>query len=144
AAPGARTWFGGDRYQDASELAFHLPGHPTTFSLNLGGRANAYDAWPAFPERARPGDDLVLALEITAHGNQDSVAVLLRPHFERAQLVSTVGLYRGRERREERHIWVLHGWRGTWPAVACRSCLPGRGPGTSAHGRSSVLASPVR
>ena len=52
-----------DRYQDASELAFHMRGQPVTFSLNLAGRANQYDLWPGFPRVAQPGDELVLVLD---------------------------------------------------------------------------------
>ena len=51
-----------NRYQDAAELAFNLPGQPEVFSLNLGGRDNQYRYWPGFPERARAGDDLLLVL----------------------------------------------------------------------------------
>src|SRR5258705_10387581 len=31
------SWLGGDRYQEASELAFHASAHPTTLSVNLAG-----------------------------------------------------------------------------------------------------------
>src|SRR5262249_39700596 len=34
------AWVATNRYQDAAELAFHLNGHPTVFSLNIGGRPN--------------------------------------------------------------------------------------------------------
>jgi len=35
-----------DSYQVASELAFYVKGHPTTFCINLGRRMNQYDLWP--------------------------------------------------------------------------------------------------
>ena len=44
-----------ERYQDASELAYHLKSHPRVYSLNLLGRANQYDLWITFDERAGPG-----------------------------------------------------------------------------------------
>lgn len=37
-----------DTYQVASELAFYVPGNPTTYNINLGRRMNQYDLWPGF------------------------------------------------------------------------------------------------
>jgi hypothetical protein len=34
-----------DRYQIASELAFYVPGNPTTYNANFGRRMNQYDYW---------------------------------------------------------------------------------------------------
>ena len=34
-----------DRYQIASELAFHIPGQPRVYNVNLGRRMNQYDLW---------------------------------------------------------------------------------------------------
>ena len=45
---GARVWVGADRYQDVSELAYHLPGRPEAFCVCLTGRHNQYDLWPSF------------------------------------------------------------------------------------------------
>jgi undecaprenyl-diphosphatase len=56
-AAGSTTWFGGDRYQEASELAFQDALHRPTFALNLSGRMNQYDLWPRFSD-ARAGDNL--------------------------------------------------------------------------------------
>jgi 4-amino-4-deoxy-L-arabinose transferase-like glycosyltransferase len=109
-----RTWFGGDRYQAASEIAFHLPTHPPTFSLNLTNRPNQYDLWPGFPERAHPGDNLVLALGMAP----DRAITMLAPHFRRVWLADTVELRRGREVRTRRLLWVLEGWRGSWPEAS--------------------------
>jgi hypothetical protein len=119
---GGRIWFGGDRYQEASELAFHLPEHPTTISLNLGGRPNQYDYWPTFPQRARVGDNLVVALDPADGGRPDSVVPLLAPYFARVWRAQAVGLRRGQALRMKRVIWVFEGWRGTWPHRA-RSSL---------------------
>jgi undecaprenyl-diphosphatase len=35
-----------DSYQDASALAFYIPGHPKTFCIVNGRRMNQYDLWP--------------------------------------------------------------------------------------------------
>src|SRR6185503_13054758 len=62
-AHAAGAWVGGERYQEASALAFHLRDHPPTFSLNLTSSPNEYDLWPTFVDLARPGDDLILVVD---------------------------------------------------------------------------------
>jgi 4-amino-4-deoxy-L-arabinose transferase-like glycosyltransferase len=109
-SPGATTWIAGNRYQVASELAFHVPTHPLTFSLNIGGRPNQYDFWPSLLQRARPGDNLVLVLDGDA--DDDPVVAALRPHFATARPVETVVLRRGGEERMRCQIWMLEGWKG--------------------------------
>lgn len=37
-----------NHYMTASELAFYVKGHPTTYCINLGRRMNQYDLWPGF------------------------------------------------------------------------------------------------
>jgi len=44
---GDKTFIFSDTYQVASELAFYVPGNPTTYNINLGRRMNQYDLWPA-------------------------------------------------------------------------------------------------
>jgi hypothetical protein len=106
-ATGRRVWFAGNRYQDASQIAFHLPDHPEVFSLNIASRPNEYDLWPSFAERARPGDDLVLVLIPPAPGSPNTVISTLRPHFTSAEQISTL-----RTPDLVRDVWVLRGWRG--------------------------------
>lgn len=111
------AWIAGNRYQEASELAFHDPAHPDTFSLNLFSRPNQYDLWPSFAQRARTGDALVLALLPVAPGKRDRVIDALRPHFARVAAADTVVLRRDGQPLGERVLWVLEGWRGTWPGA---------------------------
>jgi 4-amino-4-deoxy-L-arabinose transferase-like glycosyltransferase len=114
AASGDRTaWVATNRYQDAAQLAFHLPGNPVVFSLNLASRPNQYDFWPGFVERARPGDRLVLVLEDSDAG--EGVIRLLNPHFDEVQIGAPVEMRRGGGLLGQRRIWHLEGWRGTWP-----------------------------
>jgi 4-amino-4-deoxy-L-arabinose transferase-like glycosyltransferase len=108
-----------DRYQDASELAFHLPGHPTTFALNLGGRPNQYDLWPGFPETARPGDDLVLMLDDTPQ--VPAQILTLAPHFTTVARGDSARLERHGDLVKQFRLWTLRGWRGTWPQAELRS-----------------------
>jgi 4-amino-4-deoxy-L-arabinose transferase-like glycosyltransferase len=109
-ATSPRVWFAANRYQDASEIAFHLPSHPEVFSLNIASRANEYDLWPSFAERAHPGDDLVLVLIPPTPGHPDKVIASLRPYFDRATHVERLELTDGADL--VRDVWVLEGWRG--------------------------------
>jgi 4-amino-4-deoxy-L-arabinose transferase-like glycosyltransferase len=107
------TWLAGDRYQEASEMAFHLSSHPVTFATNLGGRANQYDLWPTFEERARQGDNLVLAVDETP-GVHPAVQALA-PHFSSVERGALVTLRRGAGVVGVRRLWVLRAYRGGWP-----------------------------
>lgn len=111
------VWLGVDRYQDASEAAFHLPDHPEVFSLNLGGRRNQYDFWPGFPDRAHPGDDLVLAVD-DPEGEIHPAVQRLSPHFRNTVRGELVELKRASDEPpiSVRRIWTLEGWNGGWPA----------------------------
>lgn len=99
----AIRWIAADRYQDASELAFHLAGQPTVFSLNLGGRANQYDLWPTIYERMKAGDGLVAALD--ANDSGDAIAARLSGWFEASLKGPTVSLERGTGEVTQRRIW---------------------------------------
>lgn len=109
------TWIAGERYQEASELAYHLPDHPTTFTIDVHARANQYDLWPLFPQRARKGDGLVLVLGLFTSPEDDPVIAALRPHFGKITLREVVPLRRGKVIRAYRRVWVLDDWSGTWP-----------------------------
>jgi 4-amino-4-deoxy-L-arabinose transferase-like glycosyltransferase len=108
-----RTLVGADRYQDASELAFHLPNHPEVFALNLTSRANQYDLWPSFPDRARPRDGLILVVDDVV-GTHRTVE-LLTPHFATVRQGEQVALARAGDVVKNLRVWILDGWRGTWP-----------------------------
>jgi len=53
-----RIFLIGHRYQDASELAFYVPGHPRVFNVNLGRRLNQYDFWE--PMSTQKGKDALV------------------------------------------------------------------------------------
>ena len=110
---GTRVWVAADRYQDAAELAFHLPNHPTTFSLNFAGRSNQYDLWPSFAERARPGDDLVLVLDDTA--GTHPVVAKLTGYFRSVGRDTLVDLRSRHGLVSQRRLWILRQWTGAWP-----------------------------
>jgi 4-amino-4-deoxy-L-arabinose transferase-like glycosyltransferase len=122
---GVTTWVSGERYQEASELAFHLADHPVTFAIDVHARPNQYDLWPSFAQRAHVGDRLVLVLGLFTRAEDDPVIAALAPHFEHVALRELVALRRGPIVRASRRIWVLDGWRGSLPqsGLAHRSRL---------------------
>jgi hypothetical protein len=107
------TWLAGDRYQEASELSFHNPEHPTTFSTNLSGRVNQFDLWPGFADVAANGDNLVMVVDDTRE--QHAAITALEPFFAEKRRADRVLLRRGGGEIGARRIWVLRGWRGGWP-----------------------------
>lgn len=110
---GARAWLAADRYQEASQIAFWLPGNPETFALNLGGRRNQYDLWPRFVDRAHVGDRLVVAVDETVGVHEAVVA--LTPHFASILRGELIEMHRGNGVIGSRRIYTLDGWKGTWP-----------------------------
>ena len=119
AGDSVHVWVGADKYQEASELAFHLAGRPVTFSTNLSGRSNQYDLWPGFRQLAHPGDDLVLVLDEVPWPHH--TAVVLGPQFRSIEKGSLVPLERADgDVATYRRIWVLRGWKGTWPETEAR------------------------
>jgi 4-amino-4-deoxy-L-arabinose transferase-like glycosyltransferase len=115
---GARVWFGADRYQDVSELAYHLPGRPEVVCVCLTGRHNQYELWPSFTSRAARGDALVLALDERAPGVTHENVARLAPHFTRVQQGALAPLLRGGDTVTVRRLWILEGYIGGWPARA--------------------------
>jgi hypothetical protein len=128
ARDGDAVFVAADRYQDASQIAFHGTAAPTTFSLNLAGRRNQYDYWPAFPDVARHGDVLIVALDdvrpegagATMFVRADTaphphrVVAALAPHFSEVRPGPLVAGF-GDPDHDRRRVWILEGWRGTWP-----------------------------
>jgi hypothetical protein len=114
-SPDATTWVAGQRYQEAAELAFHLRDHPEVFAIDVGDRPNEYRFWPRFRDRAHRDDALVLAAGVDDSTRPPPVITTLGPHFERVTSREIVTLARGSEVLTRRRIWLLEGWRGTWP-----------------------------
>ena len=114
-----RTHVGADRYQEASALAFHLPTRPEAFALNLTSRANQYDFWPSFADRAQPRDALILVVDDVA-GAHPTVSALA-PHFRSARRGEQVVLARKGDVVKQLRMWQLDGWLGTWPPRSLRS-----------------------
>jgi 4-amino-4-deoxy-L-arabinose transferase-like glycosyltransferase len=115
--PGFETapiFIGAERYQDASEVAFHLADHPRLFSLNLTGRANQYDLWQQFNDAAPLGAILILVLD-----DQDEEPRVIRKLsccFNRIDESEGVTLMRRNSVVTRKRIWILLGKRDGWPA----------------------------
>jgi 4-amino-4-deoxy-L-arabinose transferase-like glycosyltransferase len=109
------TWLAGDRYQEASELAFFTPSHPTVFATNLSGRANQYDLWPRFAEVAKPGENLVIVVDDSEERNPHEAIRALSSHFAETRRGALVSLRRGTGEIGTRRIWTLIDWDGAWP-----------------------------
>lgn len=98
------TFIFGLRYQQASELAFYMPGQPQTVSINRWTRPNVYDYW--FDDTMLLGKDAVGISEwkgmtdelgkLFEHMGQEQEIKLYRNSFWFGkQLVNTVYLVRG-------------------------------------------------
>ncbi len=98
------VWVSANRYQDASELAFHLPDQPTVFALNLASRRNQYDLWDTAHDRVRPGDGLVAVFEASVTG--DSLAAEVGTWFRDFRAGATVDLTRNGGVISQRRIWL--------------------------------------
>ena len=107
------TWVAADRYNDAAELAFYMPNHPTTFSLNLGGRDNQYDLWSGFSQSAREGDNLVIALDESP--DVHPIVAQLAPFFRTVARDALVDMRNRHGLVTQRRLWVLREWMGGWP-----------------------------
>ncbi|MDQ6612214.1 MAG: glycosyltransferase family 39 protein [Gemmatimonadota bacterium] len=100
-----QRWVAAERYQDASELAFHLADQPQTFSLNLNSRRNQYDLWAAPANLIRPDDALIVAFDATPQG--DASAGTVATWFAESKRGPTVQMRRGDGVVGERTIWLF-------------------------------------
>jgi 4-amino-4-deoxy-L-arabinose transferase-like glycosyltransferase len=113
-AAGGRAWVGAERYQDVSELSYHLPDRPSALCTCLRGRRNQYELWPSFRQLAERGDALVLALDDRGDDAHEAVASLA-PYFTSVTRGALAPLLRGADTVSVRRVWTLSGYRGGWP-----------------------------
>lgn len=99
-----------NRYQEASELAFHLPDHPSVFSLNVRRRSNQYAIWPGFEEMAAPGHCLVF-VDID-DGWARQIVEDLGTRFGSTSEVGPTQRKRGRGVTADYRLWAFTGWTG--------------------------------
>jgi hypothetical protein len=99
-----------NRYQETSELAFHLGGQPRVLSLNLRSRTNQYDLWPTFVEVAKPGDCLLFVAP-DGDGEKDVASGLATAFATHADL-GPIERRRGSEVVGRLRAWAFHSWSG--------------------------------
>ena len=99
-----------NRYQETSELAFHLPGQPIVFSLNLRSRTNQYALWPTFTEVAAPGDCLLFVAP--DGGGEKIVAEGLAAAFEEVKDLGPIERRRGSDVVGRLRAWAFYAWTG--------------------------------
>jgi hypothetical protein len=104
---GGHSWLAADRYQDAAELAFNMPGQPLVFSLNLAGRPNQYDLWPTARDSVRPGDTLIAVFDDVP--DPPTPVARLSLHFSRVERGALVELHRGSRVVARRRLWHFFG-----------------------------------
>ena len=112
--PSDQVFIGAERYQDAAELAFHLPGNPRTFSMNLTGRPNQYDIWPQYREVAPNGAVLILVLD--DERAEPRAIRKLSCCVARIDQSEGVSLMRGDGIAARKRIWILQGKGDSWPS----------------------------
>jgi 4-amino-4-deoxy-L-arabinose transferase-like glycosyltransferase len=118
-----KLYLAANRYQDAAALAFHLPGQPEVFALNIGSRPNQYDLWPGFAATAHRGDRLLLVIDQRGT-DQSAVIGRLMPYFRAVEVGAVVERRRGASVLGAKRIWLLSGWRGGWPAPERQALRP--------------------
>lgn len=111
---GRRTWFAGNRYQDAAELAFQLRRRKESrcaqaLALNVMSRANQYDLWPGIEDVLGRGDDLVLVL--SGQPGDTAIVAEVAERFETVRPGPLVSLARSGAEHDRRRIWVFEEWR---------------------------------
>lgn len=114
-AVGRELFVAAERYQDASELAYHLQSHPRVYSLNLMGRANQYDLWSTFDEFASPGAGMILVLDDEQGEPREIRKLACCFHIDPGE---SVALMRGDSFVARKRLWFLSQWNGEWPLRA--------------------------
>jgi 4-amino-4-deoxy-L-arabinose transferase-like glycosyltransferase len=112
---GSDLYVAAERYQDASELAYHLKSRPRVYSLNLLGRANQYDLWTTFDEHAKPGAGMILVLDDQKGEPREVRKLACCFHVESGE---SVALMRGDSFVTRKRLWFLSQWNGEWPSRA--------------------------
>ena len=105
-----QVWVASNRYQETSELAFHLAGQPEVFSLNIDSRTNQYDLWPTFTEVAEPGDCLLFVAP--DGGGERLVAERIASVFASYEDLGQVLRMRGERGVGDTRLHALRGWSG--------------------------------
>lgn len=116
-----------NRYQIASQLAFHMKGQPRTWCVSVGSRLTQHDIWGA-PGRDLAGRDAVyltfLRDKDREAGRVPQLDERIARHFESAEGPAVLeGTWRG-ETTTHLLVWTLRGYRGTMRTGIDRTAEP--------------------
>ncbi|SHJ86383.1 Dolichyl-phosphate-mannose-protein mannosyltransferase [Desulfatibacillum alkenivorans DSM 16219] len=104
------TFLFGFRYQEASELAFYVPGRPETVSINKWKRPNVYDYWWK--------DEDLMGMDAVGVSRHDNEVKKLRKVFESVSAPVPLELYRKRPFKAEPelvrtvYLYKAYGFKG--------------------------------
>ncbi len=97
-------WVATERYQEASELSFHVKDQLQLFSLNLAGRTNQFDLWETAYDKIRPGDGLVAVFDDEIRG--EKLGMQVSHWFKEFKRGERVILRRANGEVAHRRIWL--------------------------------------
>ncbi|MEW5774003.1 MAG: glycosyltransferase family 39 protein [Thermodesulfobacteriota bacterium] len=95
-------------YDLTAALAFHTPGHPRTYCVNVGRRYNQYDLWPG-PEDKLGWDAIYVRQKF-----KDAIEPQVDALFARTVQRHFQTLHEGRPARQFT-IYLCYGFKGPWP-----------------------------
>ncbi len=101
----SRLHLASERYQDASELAFHIRGQPEVMAISIASRKSQYDLWYDPTQIIGKGDHLVASFDANPDG--DTRAKVVGVWFEKTVEGPTVALQRNGKDVAHRKVWVF-------------------------------------
>lgn len=104
----ARVFIFASNYDLTAALAFHTPGHPRTYCVNVGRRYNQYDLWPGPQDKL--GWDAIYVRQKFKEAIEPQVDAL----FAHTEQLHFQTLHQGRPARQFT-IYLCYGFKGPWP-----------------------------
>lgn len=103
-----RVFFFADNYDMTAALAFHVPGNPYAYCVNVGRRLNQYDLWPG-PQEKKGWDAIYVRQKFKGmiHPKVDEL-------FARTEQIQYQTHHEGRPARRFT-IYLCYGYTGKWP-----------------------------
>lgn len=98
-----------ERYQEASELAFYVPGHPRVFNVNLGRRMNQYDFWQ--PMSTQQGKDAL----VLSPGNRN-IDMKLKALFRECRPMALISIRRYGHTLKQFSLFHCEGYSAKMPS----------------------------
>ena len=106
-----RVFFFSDQYDVASELAFYIPGKPTTYCADFGRRFNQFDFWPG-PEGMEGWDAIYVRRSPFA-----TAPPLLHTMFATLETPQPYASIHRSAPGRRFGVMVVRGFNGVWPRI---------------------------